>query len=372
MADLYDLLGVQRDATPEQIKKAYRLRARELHPDAPNGDEEKFKALNAAHEVLSDPQKRAHYDRFGDAPRGQGGDPFGFGAAGFGGLGDVLDAFFGTAFSGQGGGRQQGRARQGRDVLVPTRITLEEVATGVRRGVEVDVATTCSTCAGSGSPSGTAPAPCTQCRGTGQVQRVVRTAFGQLATAAACPRCEGVGKTVADPCTDCGGQGRRQEHRTITVEITPGIEHGDRLRVSGAGEAGRNGAPAGDLYVEVQIEEHEVFERHGRDLIGDVRVPVSQAILGASLDIRTINDETVEVRVPAGTQHGDVVSVRKAGLPARGGGPRGDLHLRMDVVVPTDLSDEQAELVREFASLRGEDVQEDDGGLFGRFKRGRR
>jgi len=371
MADLYDLLGVSSDASVDDIKKAYQRRARELHPDA-GGDEERFKAVQAAYQVLSDPEKRARYDRFGDdgthQSRGNG-DPFGFGASGFGGIGDVIDAFFGTAFgeaTGMGGGGRR-RASQGRHVLVPVELTLEDVLAGVEKGVPVEVATTCDTCGGSGSATGAGPTACQTCAGRGQVQRVVRTAFGQLATAAACPDCEGTGHQVTDPCLECGGDGRSVSSRTVTVEIPPGVDTGDRLRVAGAGEAGVHGAPAGDLLVEVQVADHELFERDGRTLLGELRVPFTQAALGAHLMVPTLDDE-VDLDVPAGTQPGDVLTVRRAGLPATGGGQRGDLKLIVRIEVPRDLDVEQRELLEQLAKLRGEDAP-GAAGLFDRLKR---
>jgi molecular chaperone DnaJ len=365
VSDLYDLLDVSRDASPDEIKRAYRRKAREHHPDA-GGDEEAFKQITHAYQVLSDPQSRMRYDRFGDdgTPSSRGGDPFG---GGFGGIGDVIDAFFGSAFS-QGGGGGRARSQPGRDVLVPLELELEDVAVGVQREIEVEVATTCDACDGAGSASGAAPARCRACGGAGQVQRVVRTAFGQMATASPCPQCAGAGHVVSDPCNGCAGEGRRVERRTLTVEVPPGVDDGDRLRVTGAGEAGRRGAPAGDLYVELRVADHEVFERHGHDLLADVSVPFTQAALGGSITVPTLVDEDVEVAVPAGSQPGDVLTVRRAGLRDRSGRPRGDLHLRLQVEIPTDLSGEQRELVARLAELREEHLDAGGRGLFTRLR----
>ena len=368
--DLYELLGVPRDASQDDIKKAYRRRARELHPDA-GGDEERFKAVQAAYQVLGDPDKRSRYDRFGDdgtsASRGAG-DPFGFGGSGFGGIGDVIDAFFGTAFGDAGGGPGgRRRARQGRHVLVPVELDLDDVLAGVQTAVPVEVATTCDTCGGSGSATGSGPSTCETCAGRGQVQRVVRTAFGQLATASACPDCEGTGQKVTDPCLECGGDGRSISSRTVTVDVPPGVDTGDRLRVAGAGEAGVHGAPSGDLLVEVRVVEHELFERDGRTLLGELRVPFSQAALGARVTVPTL-DGDAEVDLPAGTQPGDVLTVRRAGLPGTGGGGRGDLKLLVRIEVPRDLDGEQRDLLEQLAKLRGEDAPGATG-LFDRLKR---
>jgi molecular chaperone DnaJ len=367
--DLYDLLGVSRDASSDEIKRAYRRKAREHHPDA-GGDEERFKQLTHAYQVLSDPDKRLRYDRFGDddTPGSRGGDPFGFSGGGFGGIGDVIDAFFGSAFGGGAGGGAGRRTQPGRDVLVPLELTLEEVATGARRPIDIEVASTCEACEGSGSASGAAATRCDTCGGAGQVQRVVRTAFGQMATASPCPRCDGVGRTVGDPCGGCGGEGRRVESRTLTIEVPPGVDDGDRLRVSGAGEAGRRGAPSGDLYVELRIAPHEVFERDGHDLLADVTVPFTQAALGGSISVPTLVGDEVEVEVPPASQPGDVLVVRRAGLADRSGRPRGDLRLRLQVEVPTDLDGEQRELVERLAELRGEHLDSAGRGLFTRLR----
>jgi molecular chaperone DnaJ len=370
VSDLYELLDLRRDASDEDIKRAYRRKAREHHPDA-GGDEEAFKQVTHAYQVLSDPQRRARYDRFGDdgTPRTRGaGDPFGFGGAGFGGINDVIDAFFGSAFGASGGGGTQRRTQPGRDVLVVVDLTLEEVVTGATREVEVDVAVVCDDCDGSGSGDGAGAVRCATCGGAGQVQRVVRTAFGQLATAAPCTACQGTGRTVGTPCTGCRGEGRRQVRRTVTVEVPAGLEDGDRIPLRGQGEAGRQGAPPGDLYVQVRVAAHELFERRGRDLVAEVRVPVTQAALGGTLRVPTVDGVEVEVPVPAGTQPGDVLTVRRAGLPVRGGGRRGDLDLVVKVEVPTGLDAEQRELLTRFAALRGEPLAAHGIGLFTRLR----
>jgi molecular chaperone DnaJ len=372
VSDLYELLDIPRDAGEDEVKRAYRRKAREHHPDA-GGDEETFKAVTHAYQVLSDPQKRARYDRFGDdgTPAGRtAGDPFGFGGAGFGGIDDVIDAFFGrsSGFGGAGGGRRARRDQPGRDVLVVVELTLEEVVTGVSRDIEVDVPRACDTCDGSGSAAGSGPTSCRTCGGAGQVQRVVRTAFGQLATAAPCTACQGTGRTVSDPCPDCSGEGRRPTKRTLRVDVPAGLEDGDRIPVRGEGEAGRNGAAAGDLYVQVRVGDHELFERDGRDLAAEVSVPVTQAALGGSLTVPTVDGEAVEVPVPAGTQPGDVLTVRRAGLPVRGGGRRGDLHLVVRVEVPTGLDAEQRGLLEQLAAARGEELAQRTGGRFSRLR----
>ncbi|MEX2324544.1 MAG: molecular chaperone DnaJ [Nitriliruptoraceae bacterium] len=365
--DLYEMLGVSKDASADDIKRAYRRKAREYHPDA-GGDEEMFKKVTHAHNVLSDPQTRARYDRFGDdgTPSTRGaGDPFGFGAQGFGGINDVIDAFFGSAFGGQTSSRQRSA---GRDVLVVVDVTLDEVVTGVQRNVEVEAAAACSTCGGFGSADGASLGRCQTCGGAGQVQRVVRTAFGQMATASPCPSCKGSGRAIGEPCTGCSGEGRRSERRTLTIDIPAGVEHGDRLRLRGSGEAGRHGATAGDLYVEIHVAEHRLYERDGRDLFAEVVIPMTQAALGGKLTIPSIDGDDIDVAVPAGSQSGDVLVVKKAGLPAKGGGRRGDLNLVVRVEVPTGLDDKQRELLRDLANLRGDHLESSGSGLFARLR----
>jgi molecular chaperone DnaJ len=376
MADYYALLGVEQDASQEEIKRAYRRKARSLHPDA-GGDEEAFKEVTRAFEVLSDPQMRQRYDRFGEegvrAGSGAGSDPFGFGSGGFGGLGDVIDAFFGgsSGFGGSpfggGGGRRRAES-PGRDVLVGVEVDLEEVTTGSEREVEVDTLAGCDTCGGSGSRSDGGPTTCRTCKGAGQVQRVMRSAFGQVVTARPCPDCSGTGRTVNDPCRDCGGEGRRRERRRLTVRIPPGVEDGDRLRVSGEGEAGRHGADAGDLYVEVRVRPHEIFSRDGRDLWCDVTVPFVHAALGATLEVPDIHGETLEVDLPAGTQPDEVLVVRRAGIPRRGGHDPGDLKVRLHVEVPRNLTKDEEEALRHYAEVRGEEAPPSGRGLFDRLR----
>jgi molecular chaperone DnaJ len=368
MADLYEVLGIEPGATPEDVKRAYRRKAREHHPDA-GGDEERFKEVTRAYEVLSDPVRRRRYDRFGDdgTPGSrQTADPFGFGDGGFGGIGDVIDAFFGAGF---GAGRADTpRAEGGRDVLVTIELELEEVARGVEREVVVDVASTCATCTGTGDRTGAPPVRCSTCGGAGTVRRTVRTAFGQMVSAGACADCGGAGRTVADPCPECRGEGRRREQRTVSVSVPPGLEDGDRLPLRGQGEAGRLGARAGDLYVQMVIRDHPTFVRAGRDLAAELVVPLTGAALGTSVTVSGIDGLEHTIEVPAGTQPGTVLTVRRAGLPTRGGGRPGDLHLQVQVEVPRDLDAEQRRLVEALAAARGEDVATARPGRFARLR----
>jgi molecular chaperone DnaJ len=353
MADLYGVLGLRPDAAADDIKRAYRQKAREHHPDA-GGDAERFKELTQAYEVLSDPERRARYDRFGDdgTSRGRTGtaDPFGFS----GGIGDVLDAFFGSGFGGGGFSGEPRQERAGRDVLVGVELTLEEVLTGVTRRVSVEVAVACERCDGHGSADRSAPVRCVGCGGSGRVQRMVRTPLGRMATASGCADCAGTGRRVVDPCPDCRGEGRRARAREVDIDIPAGLEEGDRIPQRGQGEAGRQGARAGDLFLQVQIRPHAFLARDGRSLHTRVRIPITTALLGGTVRVPALGGGDHEVQVPAGVQPGEVLLVAKAGLPVRGGGRRGDLHLHVDVEVPKRLGRRERELVRDWAEQRGE------------------
>jgi molecular chaperone DnaJ len=352
--DLYEILGVSQDADESAIKRAYRRKARELHPDA-GGDSEAFKELTAAYEVLKNPEARANYDRFGD-PRGAGGlgaDPF----AGFGDLSDLINAFFGGGFetAASGGGTRAAR-RSGRDAIVDTVLTLEEAAAGVQREVEVHLSRPCEGCGGAGHAPGSRPVTCRTCGGAGAVQQVARSIFGQMLTTGTCPQCRGTGEEITDPCPDCGGEGRRDATEFVAVDVPAGVDDGTRLRVTGRGEAGRRGARAGDLYVRVRVLPHEVFQRDGNDLHCELVVPMTQAALGAQLKVPTLHGEQV-VKVKPGVQTGDIITLRRQGMPKLGAeSARGDLHIHCRVETPTGLDAEQTELLRRFAELRGEDA----------------
>lgn len=367
MRDLYEILGVARDAADEEIKRAYRKRARTLHPDA-GGDEEQFKELTTAYEVLRNPRARANYDRYGDprGPAGVSGDPFG----GFGDLGDLIDAFFGGGFGGARGGGRAG-PQGGRDALVDVTLTLEEAAEGVRRELDVTVARTCDVCGGSGAAEGSRPVRCPTCRGRGSVQQVARSVFGQMLTTTTCPACHGAGERILDPCEACFGEGRREMTDMVSVDVPPGVDDGTRLRVLGRGEAGRQGGGTGDLYVRVRVRPHPMFTRDGNDLHCELRLTMAQAALGGELKVPTLYGEE-PLRVPAGTQSGAILTLRRHGMPKlSGGGARGNLHVHCRVETPRALDEEQESLLRRFAELRGEDLaaaSADGRGLFGRLR----
>ena len=354
MRDLYEILGVTREANDDEIKRAYRRRARELHPDA-GGDEEEFKELTTAYEVLKNPSARANYDRFGD-PRGPGGaaggDPF----AGFGDVSDLINAFFGGG--GFGGRSPRAPSGAGRDAIVDAVVTLEEAADGVRRDIEVTVARPCDLCGGSGAAPGTSAARCQSCDGAGSVQQVTRSIFGQMLTSSACPTCGGTGEQISDPCERCHGEGRREVSDVVTVDIPPGVDDGTRLRVVGRGEGGRQGAPPGDLYVRVRVRPHEVFTRDGNDLHCELRLTMAQAALGGQMAVSTLHGEET-LRVEPGTQPGAILTLRRHGMPKlSGGGSRGHLYVHCNVETPRQLDEEQKELLRQFAELRGEALSE--------------
>jgi molecular chaperone DnaJ len=353
--DYYAILGVPRTATNDQIKKAYRKLARELHPDlnpSPTA-QERFKEVTAAYEVLSDPQKREVVDLGGD-PLAPGG---GVGGAGFGGgFADIMDAFFGGAGMGTRGPRS--RIRPGADALVRVELDLSETAFGTARELNLDTAVVCTACQGAGTAAGTHPETCGTCGGRGEVQSVQRSFLGQLVTARTCPDCGGVGSKIRHPCPDCGGDGRVRARRTITVKVPAGVEDGMRLRLSGEGEVGPGGGPPGDLYVEIRERAHPFFTRDGDDLHCRVVLPMTAAALGTTVTVDTLDSSESLVLKP-GTQSGTVVTLRAQGVPhlSRGVG-RGDVYVHLDVETPADLDPEQEQLLRELARLRDEEQPE--------------
>lgn len=363
MADFYQLLGVDRSASQDEIKKAYRRLARELHPDA-NPDnaeaEAKFKQVAEAYEALSDPQKRANYDRFGSASGPGGGDPFGGG-----GFGDIFDAFFNM---GGGGGGGRPTSNRGADLQVTADLTLEDTVHGLAKEVTITTAVACETCDASGAAPGAQVNQCLQCAGAGQIRQVRQSILGQMVTTAACPRCAGEGQVVSEACSDCSGEGRQVKDQTYTVDIPAGVSHGTTLRLSGRGAVGPRGGTAGDLYVEIRVARHPVFTRDGDNLLADLHVAATQAALGATISFDTI-DGAIDVEVPAGTLTGKVFNFREHGIPKLRGRGRGALVLSVVVDTPTGLDDEQAALLRQLAELRGEAVKPaSDGKLFSKIK----
>jgi molecular chaperone DnaJ len=353
MGDLYEVLGVRPDAGDDEIKRAYRRKARQHHPDANAGDPEaeaRFKEVSFAYEVLRDPERRARYDRYGPASFGQGGA--GTGGMGFefdGGLGDLFEAFFGSM---GGGGRRRG-PQVGADAEVVLELEFAEAVFGARKELSVRLPVGCETCAGSGAAPGTLPAPCPDCQGTGEIRRIRQSLLGQVVTAVACGRCQGLGETIPTPCTECRGEGRRIEERTFAVEVPAGVEDGSTLRLAGRGPAGHRGGPNGSLFVHLSVAADERFERHGDDLHTTVHVGMSQAALGVVVEVPTL-EEPRQVELASGTQSGHVVRLKGAGVPHLRGRGRGDLYVHVVVDTPTGLSPRQEELLRELAAERGE------------------
>ncbi|HSW09590.1 MAG TPA: molecular chaperone DnaJ [Bacillota bacterium] len=358
--DYYELLGVPRDASQNDIKKAFRELARKYHPDVNPGDpaaEERFKAINEAYEVLGDTDKRKRYDRFGHAAAGarEGAGP-GPGFDPFSGLGDLFEAFFGEGST---------PTRRGRDQAYELQIDLEQALSGTEAEIEVDREENCPICGGSGARIGSPPRKCTRCGGRGRVEAVQNTFLGRFVSLQTCDRCRGEGTIVEDPCPDCRGAGRAVRHRRIRVRIPPGVEDGDRLRLAGEGPAGSRGAPSGDVYVVMRIRPHAVFTRRGRDLHCEAQLDMAAAALGTEVAVPTLDGE-VKLTVPPGTQPGADFRLRGKGMPARGGSARGDLHVRVKVLVPRRLNSRQRQLLEEFARTTGADHRETGRSIFRR------
>ncbi|MDQ1516677.1 MAG: molecular chaperone DnaJ [Actinomycetota bacterium] len=364
-SDFYAVLEVDRNATDDEIKKAYRRLARQYHPDTNDGDpaaEARFKEIGVAYETLRDPEKRRRYDMYGAEGVGAGGGP---GAGGFDfGVSDLFDAFFGGGF---GGGRGPGGPPRGPDAEVHVILDLEEAVFGVAKPVELRMPVECERCSGSGCEPGTHPSTCRTCGGGGEVRTVRRTILGQMMTATPCAACRGTGREILSPCRDCRGDGRVTLPATVEVQVPAGIDDGQRLRLAGRGPAGPRGGEPGDLYVSIAVRPHPRFERDGDDLLHVLRLPMTQAALGAHLRIETL-DGGEDLLIPTGTQTGRLFKLRGRGVPALRGRGRGDLVVSVEVVVPEKLSAEEAQLVRRLAELRGEDVAPREEGFFSRIK----
>lgn len=388
-SDYYEILGVDRDASPEQIKKAYRRMAMKMHPDVSNEPDadEKFKQVQEAYEVLSDPQKKSIFDRGGD-PMGGGfggmGGAGGFGGfpgGGFGGGFDftnLVDAMFGQ--QAQRGPRS--RVRRGQDALVRQSLSLAEAAFGVTKPLNVETAVVCPKCTGTGANEGSEPVTCGTCNGNGEIAQIQRSFLGDIRTSQPCPNCRGYGNVIPHPCGECSGEGRVRSSRTLNVKIPAGVSTGNRIHLEGQGEVGPGGGPAGDLYVELVVQNHEVFKREGDNLEMVLRIPMTAAALGTSLTVDTLENEredseaedrTLEVEIPAGTQSGTRVAVPGRGIPRLRGNGRGELGITFVVQTPTRVDAHQRELLKQLAEARGEttvtaQVHKGKQGVFDRLK----
>lgn len=358
IGDPYEVLGVARDASADDIKSAYRRLARKHHPDVNPNDresEEKFKEIGQAYAVLSDPEKRARYDQFGtleDVPTDF------FDAGGFG---DIFDMFFGAGASGR---RGHGSGRQGQDIRIDETITLRDVIMGVQRRAKVKRPARCEACGGSGGEGGEKPAVCPSCTGQGMVYQTRSTFIGTVRTSTTCPACNGAGSVVKHPCKSCRGKGLAVQEADVAIRIPPGVESGTMIHMPGDGGAGLGGAPDGDLYVALHVEDDSRFEREGMDLRSGLDLTFAQAALGDEVAIEGV-DASHNLAIPAGTQPGEVLTIRGAGLPPLHGGRRGDLIVEVNVQVPTRVSDAEAKLIRDIAELRGEKAPKGQGGLLG-------
>lgn len=364
-ADYYEILGVERGADEGEIKKAFRRKARELHPDVnPSPDAEaQFKRVATAYETLSDPQKRAVYDRYGEEGlRGQGAAGPDF--SGFGSFQDLFDSLLGNA--GFGGFGQRGPV-QGDDIGIAVEVTFAESATGVSRTLEFEAMAACATCEGSGAAPGATVDQCTTCGGAGEVRQVTRGPFGQFVRASVCPRCEGAGTVPSEACKDCRGAGRRRTRQSVDIDIPAGIDHGQRIRVGGRGAAGPRGAAPGDLYVQVAVADDDRFARDGLDIVTRVAVPVTDAMLGATVTVPTVDGEA-EVELRAGTQPGDEFVLRGRGFPSIRGRGKGDQRVVVEVRVPKVTGDDDRRAVQELAERLDARSYREDEGFFDRLK----
>ena len=351
--DYYEILGVRREAGQDEIKKAYRRLARELHPDVnpDDGAQERFKEVSNAYEVLSDPEKRRMYDLGGDplSPSGGGAGGAGDFGAGFP-FSDIMDAFFGGSAS-RG---PRSRARRGRNATVRVEIDLSEAAFGCTRELQVETAVGCDACNGDGAAPGSQPQTCDTCQGRGEVSQVTRSFLGQVMTSRPCSRCGGFGTIIKDPCPECSGDGRVRTRRTLKIRIPAGVDNGTHIQLAGEGEVGPGGGPPGDLFIEVVEKDHPIFERDGDDLHCTVQLPMSAAALGTSVTVETL-DGPREIDIRPGTQPGQVISLQGLGIQHLHSSGRGDVLIHVDAQTPTKLDEEQSELLRQLAKARGEE-----------------
>lgn len=374
--DYYEVLGVSKTATQDELKKAYRKLARKYHPDL-NKDNpeaaEKFKECNEAYSVLSDEQKRAQYDQFGPEAFENGGMGGGPGAGGFGGFGgfggsgmeDIFDMFFGG--QGRGGRSNNAGPQRGADLRYDMEITFEEAAFGVEKEISLKRAERCEHCHGEGAEPGSKVETCPECHGSGYVRFTQNTMFGQMVNERPCSRCHGEGKIISNLCKECGGSGTVKKTKKLKVKIPAGVDNGSRLRVGGEGEAGLKGGPSGDLYVYLYVKPHKFFERDGTTVLCEVPINIVQATLGAEIKVPTL-DGQVTMKVPEGTQPGKVMRLKGKGIPSLRGGGRGDQLVRMKVVVPTKLTDKQKDALQKFADISKDNINPEEKSFLNKVK----
>jgi len=362
--DYYDILGVDKDASQKEIKKAYRKLAKKYHPDMNKDDpdtSEKFKEISEAYEILSDPDKRERYDRYGHSGINDNDFNFDdFAQGGFGGFDDIFDMFFGGRS--RRGSRRRG-PQKGSDLQYRMEITFEEAAFGVEKEITIPRTESCETCGGSGAKPGTDVKTCPKCDGNGQIRVTQRTPFGQFTQTKTCDRCGGTGKIVKTPCPDCNGTGKQRRHRNLTVNIPAGVDDGNRLRMAGEGEAGEKGAPSGDLYIIINVKNHDIFERKGDDIYCEVPINFVQATLGDEIKVPTL-DGKVKFTIPEGTQPGTTFRLKDKGIPHLNRHGRGDEYIKAKVIIPKHLSQEQKDLLKEFAELSGDEINPEKKGFF--------
>ena len=373
--DYYEILGVDKDADQDEIKKAYRKLAKEYHPDRsddPNASE-KFKEISEAYDILSDPEKREKYDRYGHAGIGQDDFSFNFedfGGGDFGGMNidDIFSMFFGDRRRPGGRSSSQSRRRQrGSDLEYRMEIEFEEAVFGAEKEIKIPREVNCEECNGTGAEPGSSSRTCPKCNGQGRIRVTQRTPFGQMAQAKTCDRCGGSGEIIENPCSECGGSGIKQERSTLTVNIPAGVKDGNQLRMAGEGQAGERGAQPGDLYIIIKVKDHDIFERRGDDLHCEVPINFVQAALGDKIKVPTMEGK-VQFQIPEGTQPGDVLRLRNKGVHRLRGSGRGDQYIHVKVVIPRNLNEEQKELLREFADISGDEINPEGKSFFRRVK----
>lgn len=364
--DYYEVLGIEKGASDSDIKKAYRKLARQYHPDFNPGDdkaEESFKEVNEAYSVLSDENKRTHYDQFGHESSNGGFGGFG-GFSDFGGINDIFETFFGNGF---GGGRSKSGFQKGSDLRVSMDIAFDAAVFGIEKEISLNKMHVCATCDGTGAKPGTSPKTCQHCGGNGQVQYKQSTPFGQFVNVKTCEICRGEGKVISTPCSDCGGKGKVRKPFKINVKIPAGIDDGQTIYLRGEGEPGSKGGPSGDLLITIRVKKHPIFQRQGNDLLCQMPITFAQAALGCELEIPTLEGK-IKQNITEGTQTGTVIRIKNKGVPYLKGNGRGDLLLSVKVEVPTKLNEKQKQILREFAEVSGDEVHQQRKGFFDKMK----